>query len=192
VDPLGKPFSRDPREYRGGVLVMQSGGAKTGVEFRLEESGIFKIPSVPGDAISLVIIVPGFMPTTINPLKLAPKGPTDLGDIRLNAGETIKGRLSGPKGEVVKGAQVSIMSKLMGEIMPSGMAVTDDKGEFTASGCTAGPATLQAYAREASWAVSGQMAMIQKYEFTVLPGGRTYIQVRFPPPGTPTPTPRVR
>jgi hypothetical protein len=187
VDPSGKPYYRNPRELQGGVLVMRSGGEKTGVAFGLEESGAFELASVPTDAVSLVIIVRGFMPTHINPLRLAASGPTDLGDIRLNAGETVKGKLSGPKGEVVKGAQVVIMTKLAGEDVPSGMAQTDDKAEFTASGCTVGPATLRAYAQGATWVSAGQMVMIQKYEFTVLSGGRTYIQARFPASNGPAP-----
>lgn len=150
---------------------------------RTDGEGRFVIRRIPGDTVSLTFSTYQYLDAVVEPLALAASGMTDLGDIPLDAGCTVRGKLLGPNGERVDDGEVYIAC---GENEQYERETdTNTEGEFAIQGLCAGPARLHAAAekRDNPWIIEtddNDEIELRDYRFTILPDKETRIQVRFP------------
>lgn len=153
----------------------------------VDADGRFVLRRVPGDIASLTFATDQYLDRTVGPIRLNPGGRTDLGDVLLDPGGTVRGKILGPNGE--PGVEVVVFIYVGEREKPEYQRVarTNADGEFAVQGLPAGPATLMArvdvYDGENSWIKKGPdhgSAWLKDYALTVQEKGETQIEVRFP------------
>jgi hypothetical protein len=107
------------------------------------DDGSFELVNVPAGSTSLVVSAPGFAPARLNVSVEAGKT-LDAGDVSLETGVKLAGRVTGPNGSGLANVTVRPIGGLMGGPGGAGpSARTNEQGEYTLEGLTAGDETIQ-------------------------------------------------
>jgi hypothetical protein len=138
VDDLGNPLSGARINFGGAGKL--KGRALGGT---LAKAADFKLEGLPPFTGHLRVTVPGFRPKTLEDVSVSSGQTTELGDVALDKGRTVEGRVVDAKGTAVPEARI--------EAWPTGTyersrTAANLRGEFSLSGLSSGPLEVEAQA----------------------------------------------
>lgn len=107
------------------------------------DDGAFSLANVPAGATTLVVSAPGYAPARLN-VTVEEGKVHEAGEMQLEAGVTLTGRVTGPNGSGVPNVTIRPVASLMGGAGSSSSlsARTDDRGEYTLEGLPSGDETI--------------------------------------------------
>ncbi|HET9212667.1 MAG TPA: carboxypeptidase regulatory-like domain-containing protein [Thermoanaerobaculia bacterium] len=155
IDPRGMPVPQVQVDLSPSLQVSSEDGIKGDFPRRTTDSeGRFRFDDLPwGERFDLSATSPGYLPASVQSVEVPAPGPLT---ITLKRGRSLSGRVTGPAGEPVPGAELelreeSIVRTSLGEIkegVERSLAATDGEGRFRAPGAVApGTADLKIHAR---------------------------------------------
>lgn len=111
-----------------------------------DRDGRFEFADLPEKPEPIEVLADGYAPTTVGPFGGAPGAKLDAGTVRLARGADVRGRVVGPRGEPVVGANVHAaqIDERRAPTSRSLSADSDASGRFTLAGLTAGRWVLSA------------------------------------------------
>ncbi len=106
LDASGRPLAR----VRVGFFRPSFPGKAVLSRVATTTEGSFEIAGVPDGRWELVVRAPGLAPARVGEREVAESSVTDLGDVSLGTGRSVRGRVVGPEGEPVPGASIEVVS----------------------------------------------------------------------------------